>query len=366
VTISSEFVGSRSSALTFKAVLDQGAGIAPGFDFVRLFLATDVLLWHAYIFAEGQQAQHKFLSGPLGPFVLAIVPAFFGLSGFLVTGSLLRLNSAKNFILFRALRIIPALLTEVTLSALILGPIVTEQGLPSYFANGEVWYYFTNIVGNVNYALPGVFEHQNFSTVNGALWTVPGEILCYATLLILMLIGISNKRSLMLAAFVVSSVVVSLVPLASGFYLAETTRMLVLCFYAGALLFHYRDVVPVSGVLAVACAILVYYAMAFFPGAYVFVGPICTVYVICFLGMRRLPRIPVLMDGDHSYGIYLYHCPILQTIVWATGSTIKWPALFAFGYVGAAIFAMFSWHFIEKPALALRNRFVPRRDQIVT
>jgi peptidoglycan/LPS O-acetylase OafA/YrhL len=89
---------------------------------------------------------------------LFMVPAFFALSGFLVTGSALRLRATAPFLTFRVLRILPALLVEVTLSALILGALFTTLPLKSYFSDPQFFRYFGNIVGLITFHLPGVFE----------------------------------------------------------------------------------------------------------------------------------------------------------------------------------------------------------------
>jgi peptidoglycan/LPS O-acetylase OafA/YrhL len=354
--------GEKVQFETFENVLDTNLGLGPGFDFMRLFLATSVLLWHSFEFAEGPEAQRSFLEGRFGPLVLTIVPAFFALSGFLVTGSLLRLKSTKNFIVFRALRIVPALLTEVFLSAMILGPIVTELPIAAYFKEKSVWTYFTNVVGRVKYFLPGVFQHQNITKVNGALWTVPGEMLCYVTLLGLMLIGLADRRFTMACLFVAASVLAACsVTFSNASEASQSLTALILCFYAGATLFHYRHRVPISGSLVATASIGIYLAATAAQPVYLLLAPICVAYVICYLGMTRMPHIPVLMDGDHSYGIYLYHCPILQTWIWASNNSIAWPSLFAIGYPTAVVFSIFSWRFIEKPSLALRKRFVSQK-----
>jgi len=64
-------------------------GFGPGFNFARIALAYSVLVWHAVSIADNGAEQA--LQTALWPFVFAILPMFFALSGFLVTGSALRL-----------------------------------------------------------------------------------------------------------------------------------------------------------------------------------------------------------------------------------------------------------------------------------
>ena len=60
---------------------------------------------------------------------------FFCLSGFLVAGSLERCRTPISFAGLRIFRIFPALVVEVLLSALILGPLLTHYSLKMYFMN---------------------------------------------------------------------------------------------------------------------------------------------------------------------------------------------------------------------------------------
>ena len=103
---------------------------------------------------------------------------FFVLGGFLIAGSAVRL-SLKEYFLNRFLRIMPALGVEVLLSMLIIGPIFTVLPLTTYFSDYHTWAYLTNIIGVVNYFLPGVFVNNPAPEVNNALWTIPFEYFGY-------------------------------------------------------------------------------------------------------------------------------------------------------------------------------------------
>jgi peptidoglycan/LPS O-acetylase OafA/YrhL len=124
-------------------------------------------------------------------FFVLMVPAFFALIGFLVTGSALRLRATIPFLIFRLLRILPALLVEVTLSALILGAIFTTLPLSSYFHDPQFFRYFGNIVGWITFQLPGVFESNYVSIVNVNLWTLLAELDCYLVTAALMITGLA-------------------------------------------------------------------------------------------------------------------------------------------------------------------------------
>jgi len=77
--------------------------------------------------------------------------------------------------------------------------------------------------------------------------------------------------------------------------------------------------------------------------------------------LTPLPRLGILGTGDYSYGIYLYSCPIQQTVNWLLPDIRSNAFNFITSLVLTALFAAFSWHFIEKPALKLRKSFSLRR-----
>ena len=113
--------------------MERGGGFTTGFDYLRIGLALAVLVWHSFILSAGSGALYRAAWGGSFRFLLAIIlPMFFALSGFLVAGSLER-TRVPQFVVLRALRLVPALAVEVTLSALILGAVFTTLPLGQYF-----------------------------------------------------------------------------------------------------------------------------------------------------------------------------------------------------------------------------------------
>ena len=301
---------------------------------------------------------------------------FFALSGFLIAGSAMRL-SLWNFIVNRGLRIVPALAVEIVLSALILGPIFTTLPLSDYFSNLQTYHYFTNIVGLINFRLPGVFDNHPVYQVNESLWTVPYEIGCYAIMSGLIVCGLLRRpwTVLALGAVVLS---VGLVLVASGYtglpqsnlqrivdhlFYSRGSRLFV-AFCLGIAAFLYRYKLPYSRTwfwVAVGSLLIV----AGFGDSYLYPNPVVelltgvpAVYVTVFLGVSRLPRLPLFRRGDYSYGIYLYGWPLTQAMFgWFPGAGANAFVLFGMTAIPITLFAMFSWHAIEKPILRLRKKF---------
>jgi len=335
---------------------------------MRICLAASVLLWHSYGFSYGIAAAEKSWRTPAGLILEVILPMFFCLSGFLVSGSLERCRDLRTFLALRAIRICPALCVEVFISALVLGAIVTSVSLTEYFTSRQFFSYFMNTIGWIHYFLPGVFlDNPTQRIVNLSLWTVPYELECYIVLPVLVLIGFMRSRAISLAMFVACTILVMGLLHLSGESGTPPGgvhgRVLLLCFLAGAVIFRYRDLLPYHGALALAAAAL---AIATLRYDYsVFLAPIFVAYVTVYLGLQNPRRTLFIDSGDYSYGVYLYAAPIQQTVTWAFGPANNWALNAAVALPATVLFALFSWHAVEKPFLGVKRYVMrQRRDPV--
>jgi peptidoglycan/LPS O-acetylase OafA/YrhL len=345
---------------SLEAKIAAADGRPSGFDYLRLVLATGVILTHSFAINLDPAALNEqvrlmpVLRVPIG----YIVPMFFALSGFLVGGSLQRSRSLLGFLGLRGLRIVPALAMEVTLSALILGSIFTTLPLRDYFADRQFWTYFLNMAGDIHYFLPGVFRDHPWVSVNAQLWTVPIELYCYAALAGLALIGVARRPKLMMGAVLLLQIVMlartfiwPAAP-ASGFYHSSSV---IACFLYGVLLYGFRDRVPWSWPLFVlsTAAMIVLLTMPW--GECLFGLP--AAYMAVFLGAANPKRSKIALSGDYSYGLYLYGFPIQQAVYGLGRWTHSWEVNFLVSFPAALVFAVISWRLVEKPALSLRGLF---------
>jgi peptidoglycan/LPS O-acetylase OafA/YrhL len=322
-------------------------GFGPGFDGLRIALAFAVMGWHALAIADGNTAAGK--AGPAWLFFDALLPMFFALSGFLVTGSALRLP-LRQYVLNRVFRIVPALAVDIMLCALILGPIFTALPMFAYFTGDQFRLYFLNIFGFVHYALPGVFiDNPIPAVVNGSLWTVPFEIGCYVVMSLMIrsrvihsarLTGSVALGWLVLACIIDSSGWQSgsaAIDMAVGFLFSRSGGLLIPCFLGGSALYLARGRIPFDARIAIGFVLLLVAASLLLDGSLWSGRPlgrllwlVPTIYVIVYIGLHRLPALPLFGRGDYSYGVYLYHFPILQALsnssVLATGACCSLPA----------------------------------------
>lgn len=340
-------------------------GIGPGFDHLRIGLAMLIFVSHCLEVPYGDVASRAWL-WPLTPFLQGLLPMFFGLSGFLVIGSAVRTANIRVFLTFRVLRIVPALFTEIALSALILGPLVTVLPLHAYFRDKEFIAYFGSLIGRVRFTLPGVFVTNPIPIVNRSLWTVGPEILCYVILALLMLAGFYKRAKAMLF---VTIVYIGVCLLGDRYDLVVVhdvlpVRTLVLAFLSGNLIYLWRDKIiyslPLAGaafVLAMVFGALIAYDNRML--ALMYPSTLLLVYIVAVIGLTSLPPLPFFHRGDYSYGIYIYHTPIAQAIIYFFPGIRTWWFTLLLATPITMLFAVGSWHFIEKPALSLRKRLLP-------
>lgn len=342
------------------ARLAAADGRPAGFDYMRLILAISVIAMHSPIIAYGSGPDAAMWESPARPYLRSILPMFFALSGFLVAGSYERSRTVGMFFGLRVIRIYPALVVEVLLSAFILGAAFTLLPLRDYFSDPVFHQYLLNMLGEPHYELPGVFvDNPNPGQVNRQLWTVPYELACYLSLAVISVIGGRTRpyfAPLAALALTVAYIVGRQVKYAGNppYGLGPVGGpLLVVCFLIGVGLYSYRRRLAMNDGLGLLALILGMTLVSVVPGGeFPAMWPLA--YATVWLGSINPKRIFLLLGADYSYGLFLYGYPIQQSLV------ALWPRQSALtntvaGTLIAGAFAAFSWHLIEKPALKLRG-----------
>lgn len=344
--------------------LDANKGIGPGFDLLRVVLAFGVIAWHSI--ALCYDAAETLKTASYWILVYAVVPVFFALSGFLVTGSALRLPLGQ-FALSRVLRIVPALAVDTAVSVLIFGTIFTTLPVLVYLTHPETLHYWLNIVGEIHFYLPGVFKDHVVPAVNGSLWTIRPELACYVLMGGLIATGLVKRWefvALGAAGVWAVSLIGQNIPVdyPGRYQITGDTSKLVIFFLVGSLFFLLRHKIPSSRWIAGAAVLFMILSAVFGSSElssnrwYMLVACPLLTYLIVWLGTHPLPQLPLFNRGDYSYGIYLYGFPVQQAIIALTGTDQPWQ-VFVYTLVPVTLLAMMSWHFVEKPTLKLRRAF---------
>lgn len=347
--------------MTIEERLIATGGRPSGFDYLRLGLALLVVVTHSIATSYGEAVTFQVWATPLGPIFRCILPLFFALSGFLVAGSLERCKTVGGFLGLRIIRIYPALVVEVILSAFILGPIMTTLALGDYFTHPLFLSYLWNIIGHVHFYLPSVFEGNPYPPlVNAQLWTVPYELACYVAIAALAILGRKRlKLVVLLGTIALIALGLAVQIYKHGLDLPEYRAtfpgvFLVFSFLAGINIYLYRDAIPFTKTaFALALAAMLLCAWRTDVGAFVIALP--AAYVAAYVGLTNAPRIGLLKGADYSYGIFLYHFAIQQTLVALIPLAHEWYWNLALTLPVTAAFAALSWHAVEKPALGLRK-----------
>lgn len=333
------------------------------FDLLRLVFAFMVFLVHAQVLS--QRPELAVLSSWLSAEVA--IESFFVVSGFLVMMSFERSGSLGEYVSKRVRRIYPAYFA-VVVGAAIAGALLTRPPLSEYFFSaGWIRYLAANLVF-MNFlapTLPGVFESNPMAAVNGALWTLKIEVMFYASVPIIALLCARLGRTPVLVGLYLLSAVyhwsMELLAQQTGreLYL-ELARQLpgqLTFFVAGvAAYYHLESLKQRWWMLVPLAALLLVAPLPRFLELALSGAALGTLVVFLALGMRFLGNFG--RYGDFSYGIYIIHFPVIQTLV-AIGvfDSNPYGALaVATAIVLGGAFA--SWHLVEKPFLKRSSHYV--------
>ena len=330
------------------------------FDGLRLVLAVMVLVDHGFVMRTGDH-QHTWGRSALGDFG---VDGFFILSGLLITRSYLKLDSFPRFAWHRVLRIMPGFLVCLLVTALVVAPLAAVlTGRPAssaFLAEPTAWrYVWVNAGLLINqYEIAGLLsDNPNPLVFNGALWTLSLEALCYALVGLLGFVAILRRARWVVPALAAVLWVLTLLQEAGvEVLIGDDTLRLVLAFLVGSSAWLYADRIPMTGPLMLLAVIVTLGSIAALEN-YRILGLVPAAYVLIWLG-TCLPWTRSL-GRDLSYGIYIYHWPVLQLLAATSLVSAPVPLFILLGGALTSLLALASWHGIEHPALRQKHRALP-------
>ena len=266
------------------------------FHALRYMLAAFVLYSHSYgLLKLPEPGLFQFTFGSLA------VKCFFALSGYLIALSCIRSASLTSFAINRILRILPALIIATLLSRWIGG-------------------YFDNFSANLT---PHI--------LNGPVWTLPWEIVCYALCGLLWWFGVLNKTTI--GAVIATSWLIYIVMPHAG----DTNAVVVplfLLFFTGAYIaldeerFKIKFAGPFFllllliltldtkeiGITSIFKYIPFLYGPNFLTQQYnLFVFLFGLPFVLIWLALYVKPILN--LRNDYSYGMYILGWPVQQTVI---------------------------------------------------
>lgn len=353
---------------------------------LRLILAGTVALVHAQAIGWGDQP--RLGQAQIGDLA---VDGFFVISGFLVTRSAVGLPTIRRFAWHRAMRILPAFWVCLAVTAFVAAPLIAWlNGLSPTVVLSEPESSFGFVGRNAGlltrqWGIAGLLGEGDEAAMNGALWTLFYEALCYAAIGAMVAVGLIRRgprartddtRFLAtLRATMTRLRVGRIVPgpvrrhpvlaITAAVWAAHTVRStgiasigpdylirFLLLFLLGSLghLYAHRirfnPALLVSAVTVLAVSLTMFFdyrplgAPAF---AYLFL------WAIVALPLRWSPA------TDVSYGIYVYHWPAVQVLTAAGATAAGRPAFTLAALAATTLLALFSWHLVEGPALRQKH-----------
>ena len=309
------------------------------FNAIRLLLCLVVVFMHTL---GNLGIQNRFLlDGHMA------VCGFFIISGFWVTKSYFCSKSLKEFFAKRAKKILPMYYFSVVGFSL-LCVLFSSASPREYFGLDYAKYLFWNSIF-LNFArpyLPNCFEK---AAVNGALWTIKVEIGFYLILPLLIYawqkLNTSLKKNLFFACLYALSVAYNLLmtryatKLHLPAQMAHQLPAFISFFASGMWIFlNWELFLKIKNKLIIP-AIILYFVRyktgteILFPAAFALIIVWAALFFkgVSFIGC----------DIDFSYGIYLFHFPIMQILFYSANKQVN-----VFTYVASVLALSFSLTYI--------------------
>lgn len=340
------------------------------FDLLRLFAASQVAILHAILVLKVRISElaHEVLSLL---FMFPGVPIFFFVSGYLISKSYESNSNIGEYWSNRILRLYPALILAVTISfALIFisGYAAETDATPFDW----VVLYLAKI-SFVQFYNPEFMREYGDGVLNGSLWTITVELQFYLLVPIvysLFRIKSDNKNVrliCLIAFFFLLNRLFSMVPWnMQGEFIYKIVRVSFIpwfyMFLVGVL--FQRNFEFLHSILAGKFWMIfpVYLVAGYFavqqnvdfgnnvnPIFFFMMAPLIFAFAYSMPTLaQRLTR-----GNDVSYGIYIYHMPIINCLIYfgLTGTVF-------YGFVALTItimIALMSWFLLERNCLKLKN-----------
>lgn len=328
------------------------------FDLIRVIAALQVLVFHAI---EHLSIDSLRVFGDWTSY-LPGVPIFFVVSGFLISRSWERAPSARHYFANRLLRIYPALWVCLAVSI----AIFLAAGVRPPLAPFAVWLAAQLTIGQ--FYNPDFLRGFGVGVVNGSLWTIVVELQFYIVLPLLALLARRIRggwwwlAGLALVSMLVSRVIVGDRATITQKLLDVTLAPYLFFFLVGVVgqrlarrypgLFE-RRLLAWLAAYAVWIAVERYFLIRGSGGNQLNTISILLVGGVTLSAAFTMPHLSQILRGnDISYGVYIYHMPVINLLLFMGIAGVRGLAL---TLVLVCALALASWTFIERPALALKR-----------
>lgn len=348
--------------------------IYPGASVLRVALAGLVIFSHSWILSGGLSSTDplsRFSAGRISFGELA-VDSFFALSGMLVYASRQRLDGWRDYLFRRAVRIYPGFIVAVLIQAYLFVPL-SSRSLASVGDWGDLAgrLQFLLTLGGAGDILPrgvAVFSENPFAGhLNGSLWTIRYEFLCYLLLLPRFNRWFLSASTTLGIAWAASIIAYGFSPdldwgeglkaLLGTFYYWPRF----LSFFLGGCFIASLPTLPSRGMLVTALAGVAASLWLPVSAFRIFLAPAVTLLTLQLASLSVIRPRENRSPMDVSYGMYLYGFPLQQGVIQWCGAGIGPLATALISLPAAYLFGVLSWKTVEERALRLRNKYQAQR-----
>jgi peptidoglycan/LPS O-acetylase OafA/YrhL len=291
------------------------------------------------------------------------VKGFFAISGFLVAKSFLSSNGLKDYAEKRLRRIYPAYFGAFLL-CLAIGSYASTLTLTEYLTSTTTFKYVIANLSFLNFiqpTLPFTFLSNPVQAMNGSLWTIKVEVMLYFCIPP-MIYFFKKFGSIKVFAliFVLSAIwVYFFMYIFKGNGGSEISRQFpgqLACFAFGTLLAINEKVLSKIKLISIVFLTLLFLTNN--PYLKILIDPIAYSAVVIFIATSSVKIINLGKYGDISYGIYLFHFPIIQLLIFIGVFELNIWIGMAFVFLNTILASLISWHLIEKWFLKRSSHYI--------
>jgi peptidoglycan/LPS O-acetylase OafA/YrhL len=346
------------------------------FGFLRLTLAVAVIFFHSFHLGGFGIDRLEALTKGRYTIGLLSVALFFVLSGFLVCRSASASRSVPRFLWHRFLRIFPAYWVCLVVCGCVFAPLMAfaefgtlmrvfsvpwNSSQSFMISNAGLFHLNEFSIKGILFIRPnsiaGLLSHNPVpGVINGSLWTLPFEVICYLAVAALAAVGVLRR-----ARFIVFGLFAGLWCLyafdyvnPAGFWRCfpypgmKQLVMLSLFFSAGCVCFLYREKIPHSTAIFVISLVVLGGSLPL--GMFGLIAPIAMTYAFLWLAFA-LPFGRFDRKGDFSYGAYIYAFPVQQGMALLGIQEEGFGLYLTSSLLLTSVLAFLSYRLIEAPCL---------------
>ena len=334
------------------------------FGFLRLFFASLVIVSHSPEIID-QNRSREVLTNIFGTisFGELAVDSFFLISGYLILKSFYSTSSVKSYFTKRILRIYPGFVVASLFCILVITPIAGGWSLISNLQPMDWLKAFTKLLILDSPEVDGLLIGNKPFVLNGAMWSVWLEFLCYISIPVFFFLGLHKKRLYAVVTTIIISLFLFLLITHKDIWLPYPLRIsaynstrLLSAFLIGGAFYHFREKVIWNAKLSLACLVLLIiclnYQYTAELGYFILGGYLIFNFALNYKN-KTLNQIGT--KNDISYGVYLYAWPIQMLIV-QHYPTIS-PTIMTLITMGSvAVLGYLSWIYVEQPFMKMKKR----------